>query len=264
MRVLVFCAIGLLIAATSRAETIRITNGEWPPFTSERLAHGGPLSRIVAEAFALEGVTVEYGYFPWKRSYEYAKSGRWDGSIGWEPNPRHLRDFVMSKPVILVDKALYHRKSTPFDWNDIDDLAPWRVGATAGYSYGEQWDQALRSGRLKVEEVALDEQNFKKLLMNRIDVVAMETAVADHLLRTRLSPEEASLVSRHPRSLAQMSICLSLSRRLEQSPRLLERFNRGLQRLKDSGRYDAYLAEFRLGSSSGAWPEPTAETGKRR
>ncbi len=47
-------------SATSLAgETIRITNGDWPPFTSEQLPSGGPLSRIVSEAFALEGITVE-------------------------------------------------------------------------------------------------------------------------------------------------------------------------------------------------------------
>ena len=62
-----------LFSSASAAETIRITNGEWPPFTSERLPDKGPLSRIVAEAFALEGISVEYGYFPWRRAYDYTR-----------------------------------------------------------------------------------------------------------------------------------------------------------------------------------------------
>ncbi len=60
----------LISVAHARAETLRITNGEWPPFTSQHLPHGGPLSRTVAEAFKQAGIKVEYGFFPWKRSYE--------------------------------------------------------------------------------------------------------------------------------------------------------------------------------------------------
>lgn len=75
----------LIVCSTAQAgETVRITNGEWPPFTSEHLPGGGSLSRVVWEAFALEDVTVEYGFYPWKRSYEYARAGRWHDSVAWD------------------------------------------------------------------------------------------------------------------------------------------------------------------------------------
>jgi polar amino acid transport system substrate-binding protein len=238
----------MTFGVTTAAEVVRITNGEWPPFTSEKLPHQGPLSRIVAAAFALEGVTVEYGFFPWKRAYDYAKTGKWDASVGWAPSAEHLQDFYMSTPVILVDKALFHLKSTPFDWKTIDDLSQWRVGGTSGYSYGVEWDQALKFGRLKVEEVNLDEQNIRKLLLKRIDVAAMEVEVANHLIETLLTPAEAALITHHPRLIMQTSICVAFSRQEERSPALLARFNRGLHRLKDSGRYDEYLAQARQSS----------------
>ncbi len=49
------------------AETIRLTNGEWQPYLSKDAPHHGFASHIVTEAFALVGVEVEYGFFPWKR-----------------------------------------------------------------------------------------------------------------------------------------------------------------------------------------------------
>lgn len=232
-----------LFPAISMAETVRVTNGEWPPFTSEKLPHGGPLSRIIAEAFALEGLQVEYGYFPWKRAYEYARTARWDASVGWAPTPKHQQDFLMSAPVITVNKGLFHLKSVPFDWTRIDDLKNWRIGAAAGYSYGNEWDTAVRDGRLKIEEVTVDEQNIRKLLLHRVDVIAMEVDVANHLIRTLLSPEEAAMIKQHPRLVMQTPICLALSRRSERSPELLTRFNQGLRRLKESGAYDRYLQE---------------------
>jgi polar amino acid transport system substrate-binding protein len=235
-------------SAGAMAETIRITNGEWPPFTSEHLAHKGPLSRIVTEAFALEGITVEYGYFPWKRAYDYARTGKWDGSVGWAPTPKHLQDFHMSTPVITVDKGLFHLKNIPFDWNSIDDLKGWRVGGTAGYAYGDEWDRAIREGKFKVDEVTTDEQNIRKLLLRRVDVVAMEVDVANHLLRTLLTPEEAATITQHPKLVMQTPISLALSRQSARNPELLKRFNRGLQRLTENGAYERYVQELHTGA----------------
>ena len=236
-----------LFPAATLAQTVRITNGEWAPFTSDQLPNKGPLSRIIAEAFALEGITVEYGYFPWKRAYDYAKTGKWDGSISWAPTPKHLRDFYMSKPVLMVDKGLFHLKNIPFDWQRIDDLRGWKVGGTAGYSYGDEWDQAVREGKLKVDEVTTDEQNIRKLLLRRVDVIAMEVDVARHLMRKLLSQEEAAMITQHPKLVMQTPICLALSRQSARSPELLTRFNRGLQRLTESGAYERYIQELHAG-----------------
>ncbi|HQF55478.1 MAG TPA: transporter substrate-binding domain-containing protein [Fibrobacteria bacterium] len=246
--------LGFLVAVPVCGDTkeprdaiLRITNGEWPPFTSRAFVHGGVLSRIVADAFAQEGIEVRYGYFPWKRAYAYARDGIWDGSVGWAPTPAHLRDLRMSDPVIHVDKALYHLKGVSFDWKTIDDLRRWRIGGTAGYSYGPEWDKAVLEGRLKVEEVALDEQNIDKLVTGRVDAVAMEVDVAEYLIRTRLSKADADRIVRHPSLLVSTPVCLSLSRKLRDAPALIERFNRGLAKLKASGRYSGYLAESRKG-----------------
>lgn len=228
------------------AETLRITNGEWPPFTSQNLHHGGPLSHIVSEAFGLSGITVEYGYFPWKRAYEYARSGAWDGSVGWARNEAHLKDFVMSRPMIHVDKVLFYRKSEPIGWLRVEDLKRWRLGATAGYSYGEEWDEAVRNGVIRVETVTSDEQNLRKLAEKRLDAVAMDLDVGLFLLRTLLSPHHAEQITYHPRSLSRTSISLALTRKNPDSEAVMERFNRGLTALKASGKFDDFLSEYQL------------------
>lgn len=78
---LLFCA--LLLASASAAESVRLTNGEWPPYLGERLPHHGVASRIVAEAFALEGIEVRWEFHPWARSLKMAGQGERDGSAVW-------------------------------------------------------------------------------------------------------------------------------------------------------------------------------------
>ena len=46
---------------------VRLANGEWPPYTSLNLPNLGCDSQVVTEAFALEGIGVEYDFFPWAR-----------------------------------------------------------------------------------------------------------------------------------------------------------------------------------------------------
>ena len=62
-------------------ETIRLTNGEWLPYMSANLKYNGVASRIVTEAFALEGIEVVYSFFPWKRAYALVSNGDFDGSL---------------------------------------------------------------------------------------------------------------------------------------------------------------------------------------
>ena len=70
-------------ALAQTRDTIRLTNGEWPPFMSKNGPHHGVASHVITEAFALVGVEVEFGFFPWARSLKLAKEGVWDGSAAW-------------------------------------------------------------------------------------------------------------------------------------------------------------------------------------
>ena len=74
-------------------ETIRLANGEWAPYFSTKLKYYGIGSRIVAEAFHLEGIKVEYGFFPWKRAFEIAKEGKWPGVVGFESSTERTPYF---------------------------------------------------------------------------------------------------------------------------------------------------------------------------
>lgn len=52
-----------LFSSSSLANTVRLANGEWAPYQSKSLKHGGYISHLVTEAFAAEGYDVEFVYF---------------------------------------------------------------------------------------------------------------------------------------------------------------------------------------------------------
>ncbi len=241
---LVVAIVWILCIPTSifAEEKIRITIGEWPPFISEHLKHYGVISHIVTEAFALEGIKVEYGFFPWKRAYIYAEKGKWDGTAGWSPFPERGKVFYMSNVIHADKNVFFHLKSYRFDWNTIDDLKGIPIGGTIGFKYGEEFENAKKAGKIKMQYVAHEEYNFSKLLLGRIKIFPDSKEVGYFLLHKHFSPEEVQLFTHHPKHLYMETMAVLLSKKIKRNQRMIQFFNRGFQRLKDNGMLDQYLA----------------------
>lgn len=243
---LLLCAV-CTTAVAGPVEKLRITNGEWPPYLSRDLQHYGLATRIVTEAFAQEGIQVEYAFFPWNRAFQLAQSGRWDGTAIWLQSPEREADFYLSDPVIDSTFVFFHRKDFAFDWKTVDDLHGLRIGGTLEYNYGEKFEAAEKAGALQVERVSSDEQNFSRLLANRIQVFPMERDVGLEMLRKKFSAADRNRITWHKLPVRHDPLHLLLTRKNPLNALNIVRFNRGLKQLRDSGRIQQYLEESRQG-----------------
>ena len=167
---------GVVVAQTS--ETIRITNGEWQPFLSKDVPHHGFASHIVTEAFALVGVEVEYGFFPWSRAMKLARDGIWDGTAVWGTSEKRLQKFHFTDVVVPSTYVFFHLKTTAFDWDDYDDLGDLKVGGTVEYSYSNAFEAAEAAGVFRTIRGRSDEVSLKNLLKRRLDVFPGEVTLS--------------------------------------------------------------------------------------
>ncbi|WP_163834894.1 substrate-binding periplasmic protein [Spartinivicinus ruber] len=225
-------------------DVVRLAIGEWPPYHSVDLEYFGIGSRIMKEAFANEDIEVEYGFFPWARSLALVKSGKWDGSGVWYYSPKRARYALYSDPVLQSSYVFFHLHSYPFDWKTIDDLKGVIIGGVNGYSYGDVFDTAMDEGKLIVQLVPTDQQNIEKLLAKRVNISAFEINNAYYFLNRYFALQKNKLTY-HPKILTTQALHLIISKRLKNSRRLIKSFNKGLQALKQSGKVDQYINEFR-------------------
>lgn len=224
-------------------DRVRITNGDWPPYLSETLADHGIASRIVTTAFKSAGIAVEYGFFPWARSYYLAEKGDWDGTAVWLDNPERQKLFYVSDPVIVSGYVFFHRKDQPFDWNRIEDLKGLRVGGTLEYDYGAAFNQAESTGVFTVERAVQDELNFRKLLMDRIDVFPMDRVVGVSILHQRFAARQYRLLTFHPKPLRKDPLHLLLTRKNPANAERMRLFNQALDRLRRAGEIERFIVE---------------------
>ncbi len=250
-----------LAAAPELPSTIRLSNGEWPPFTSAQLPHGGGLSRIVSEAFANEGFTVRYEWYPWKRALEIAKVVSVEGTAGWTLSPERQRDFLHSDPIAQVRVVFFKRSSFQFDWTGKEQLTRYKIGITHGYNYGDAYLDLLARQALKPEVDYTDEANLTSLAAGRLDLFLVTPEVGLYLAN-RLNLHGLDY-AKTPLT-AGSSVHLLVSRRHPQARSLLEHFNRGLAKLKVAGKIDAYLQEASITPTHADPPkvgsEPTVKT----
>ena len=243
MRSLLFLPLTLFCCALALGEPLRLTNGEWPPYLGQQLPHNGVASRIVSEAFALQGIQVQWEFHPWARSLQLAERGQRAGSAVWLRSKEREEKFFISDPVVESNYYLFHRKGYDFAWNQVADLQGRRIVGTRGYDYGEAFQQAEANGQLRVHRVTSDEIAFRQLLAGRVDLFPMDKVVGFDMLHQHFSAAERAQLSFHPKPLRSDSLHLLLSKQVASNAALIERFNLGLKQLRDSGKITQYLLE---------------------
>jgi len=227
---------------TPKANVIRLANGTWPPYNAADLPHYGCDSWVIEEAFATQGIKVEYEFFPWARSYNLSATGVFDGTLAWDDTADHReKHFISTEPTSTQEWVFFYRKDTPFQFQSMDDLVGKTVGITSGYVYSDAFVNLRRNGNTNFVESSSDENNFKMLLGGRIDVFPMERNVGNYILETLFTKKEQALISETSNSFSQFKSYLLLSKAVTENEAKIELFNEGFEKLMVNGRYDTIM-----------------------
>ncbi|GGA99749.1 substrate-binding periplasmic protein [Agarivorans gilvus] len=228
-------------------QVVTLSNGEWPPFTSQDLAQQGFISEIVRQAFALQGYNVHYQFLPWARAYRYAESGRVDGSVIWTKTPHRLKTMLFSEPVFQHTYVFFYRAADNFNWREMSDLRGFRIGGSEGYSYGYEFDQAVKRGELNIDYVSSDILNLKKLQAKRIDLFPSDIQVGYYLLKQLFPELQAEQFKHHPKPIVEIETHVLFSKvDLTRGKLLQAAFNKGLQELRANGTYQKLVEQASL------------------
>lgn len=231
----------LVISVGLSAQTIKIATGEWAPFHTEDRTDKGLMSKVITEAFALEKVKVEWTFLPWERAKQSTITGEYDASASWEPEG--LPEFYYSDPTYTSSYVFFHLKTFKFSWKTMADLKGKTIGATIGYGYGDDFDNAEKAKTIKVSRVDDDETNFKLLEAGRIELFPNDKVVGFMQIEKTLGKEKAALFTTNEKPLRVYTFHLVMPKSKKTSEALMDKFNSGLKKLKASGRYAEIVKE---------------------
>jgi len=241
----------LSVDSAPAEEIITISTLEYSPWTGKNLKYNGFVNHVITEAFQRKGYTVKYTYLPWKRGVTETKNGKYSAlsyvylSKDWE------KDFYISDAISDEKIVFFHLKSNPMkDWKTLDDLKNYKFGATRGYTYTQEFWEAAESNRLKVDVTDSDLQNFKKLLVGRIDIFPSGFVNGYSILQKEFDASKSDLITFYPKPLSRTTGHLAFTRSRKNSENLLRIFNQGLAQLKEEGLYNKFMDDLLAGKYS--------------
>ena len=219
-----------------------VVDSAYPPYMYGTTPAKGLYPEIIRAAFRQTGTAVEVVGFPWKRALTLGQEGK-AGIGGIYQNLERLQTYDYSEPLFTETLLVCVRKGGRFRYRGVVDLAGRRVGVNRGWSYGEVFDSARRTGLIQVEEAADNEANLKKLLSKRVDcIVADELSLLQILNRKGWHDQIETL----DLPAAVNSTHLAFAKHAQKAP-VLALFDRGLMAIKANGTYARILDAFMHG-----------------
>lgn len=232
---------------SSAQENIAIAVGEWPPYISQDQQYDGVIVHLIRDIFADMGIKVTIDFLPWTRAYKAAKNGRYAATAIWMEKEERKTDFLYSDKVLEEQFVFFHNKALTFDWKTVDDLKKYKVGGIQAYSYGPAIDALIANNAIQIENVNRPQQNFRKLLKDRIDIFPIEVNVGNSILKKYFTLNHRQEITYNTKPFLNNSSFLLFPRSLESSQNLLVMFNQHLQKFKDDGRYESYFEKLKNG-----------------
>jgi polar amino acid transport system substrate-binding protein len=217
-------------ALLARAETLIAIDNANPPFMYQQNEQPlGLYPQMLQAIFARLGEPLLIQPMPWKRALLKGAAGE-VGIGGIYRNTERIKVFDYSAPIFEERLLLYVPQDKPFAFDQISDLHDKRIGVIRGWSYTEDFDQAVREGRILAQPGSSDEANLRKLASGRLDaVVAIELAGQRLLHRPGLEQLTAL-----PKPLSINPTFLVFAKQANQDE-LLQRFNQVLQEMHEDG-----------------------------
>lgn len=237
-------SLSVTLSSYCLAQEITIATGEFPPLYTAKSETNGLVLHLVKEAFAAEGITANFQFVPWKRASENTKNATVDASCCWFITDERAKYAEFSEPVFIDSYSFFHLKTTDFNWDTIEDLKGYRIGATLGYAYSKEFTDAEKAKTISVQRGADDNDNLKKLFGKRIDIVLLNNDTGYYSLKTKFSADHLAKITHHPKPLLTSDIHLMFPKSKPNTPQLMESLKKGLATIKSNGRYQKIVDDY--------------------
>ena len=168
----------LLHACIVRAENpLLIATEPWPPYSMEENNELiGVDVEIINVVFKKMGITIKIQTFPWKRCLYMVRHKEVDAILDASiTSERQQFLHFPEEPVSKEFTVFFSRKGRTIPFTGLEDLNGLTAGVIIGYSYCDEID--LSPFMKNAESVSLLKNNFKKLLLDRIDFIIESEAV---------------------------------------------------------------------------------------
>lgn len=147
----------------------------------------GVLVQLLRQLEPLTGDRYACEMLAWNQAMLRAERGE-GGLIGVSFNQQRARWLDYSEPVYYDDIQVVVRRGQAFPFAKLEDLRGKTLGIGNGVSYGDELDQVIASGAIKVERDWGIDKRLRMLLSGRLDAAFVGNGREGYEAALRLDP----------------------------------------------------------------------------
>lgn len=234
----------ILITISAFAQEVKIVTENYPPYNYEENGKVKGVSTEIVRAVLKEmGLNIKITVYPWARTYRLAleEPNTLIYSIARTPEREHKFKWV--GVIAPADQVLLSLKErTDIKLNNLDDTRKYKIGTVRD----DVIEHHLLSNGFKVgkniDRCNNYNSNIKKLLRKRIDLCAIGKLVGYNILR-KIGHEPGDTVKQVYR-FDVLSEGVNMAFQKDTPDEVVNKFRRGLEKIKENKTYDKILSKY--------------------
>ena len=239
-----FCILIKVFSTESKAvvKPIKLSTGDWEPYTGEKLEDNGPVCQLIRETFSRMGYKPKFSFSSWGLASDKIRRKEVVAGFPYIKTEKRKKDFSFSEPIFDYHLVTFYKKSRINILIDtlIDTLIDginkkkYTFGKISGYEYPSQlknvsWSDSTYKNSLEAFK-ALAEEDIDFLPEGRIHglYLSKHREISAH-------PSEFGILDSktHPIFSSSQNLYL-LFPKSENGRKLKNEFNKNFKYIKDS------------------------------
>lgn len=212
---------------------------DYPPYINQA-NNAGVVTQIVTAAFAEEGIDVALEFQPWSKVEKLVDTSN-KLSFMWSKTAQRKQKWSYSEPVYINKQVLVIKKGSGVYWRRLDELRRYKLGVTSHHNYGERFENYRQY--LDLTDSVSDYLSIKKLVRNKVDAVVVEELAGQQLIAYFPEKTKAQLEVLAHQALDTSNSYLVCSKNYAKCANYVRTFNRGLEKLKATSRYQEIITK---------------------
>ncbi|WP_417433318.1 substrate-binding periplasmic protein [Kiloniella sp.] len=223
-----------IISSRAGADELKLTTGEYPPFTSEHIPGGGVVSEIVELVIMEMGHDFVVDYLPWKRGYILSKKGKYAATYPYLLTEEREDEFLYSAPIIEWESKVYVRRDSGIEYHSSLDLLGLRECLPHHYGGLPELDKLHAAGSIKRVSTPYIKSCWLMILNGRADFFVEDVFVAD-IFRREVLAERSDEVVELQKTISTDYGHIIFPKGFDQSEELVAGFNDTLAKVAERG-----------------------------
>lgn len=226
----------------SAEDTLLLVTRNFPPYCIENEERPGFITEIIVSVLQEIGCKYKIKYYPWARCELMVLQGEAWATYPFSTNQQRDSLYWFSSTIGYSTQKFFYYGEKPIElFEKLEDLKGLRIGGVLGYYYNQDFSDA----NLSVEYTHSEILGLKKLYTQRIDLISFNEIIGWRMISEQYPSEEHQFGTLEM-PLREIELKMMVSKRMQNSEVLLQKFNTALARFKKSETYIEILSKYHM------------------